>query len=171
MALTGIQTLWIPVRAIWTPCARHAARSRPAGPPTSVGQQPGPIPRFAGVARRRKRRLGGLATVSLRSFNGSAPRQESTPHPPRNFSFSLLKLTDCDNQRGLNLSLMHGTPRHWMRYPWSRSKEQGTTLKNLQNQSQQPPPKESTWARHRSRQLKRSLTNPKPRLHRQTKCG
>jgi hypothetical protein len=29
------------------PCARHAARSRPAGPPTSVGQQPGPIPRFA----------------------------------------------------------------------------------------------------------------------------
>jgi hypothetical protein len=45
-----------------------------------------------------------LATVSLRSFppNGSAPRQESTPHPPRNFSFSVLKLTDCDNQRGLN---------------------------------------------------------------------
>ena len=33
--------------------------------------------------------------------NGSAPHQESTPHPPRNFSFSVLKLTDCDNQRGL----------------------------------------------------------------------
>ncbi len=92
------------LRDILTPCARHAARSRPAGPPTSVGQQPGPIPRFAGVARRRKRRRGGLTTVSLRSFppNGSAPRQESTPHPPRNFSFSVLKLTDCDNQRGLN---------------------------------------------------------------------
>jgi len=70
--------------------------------PTSV--QSGPIPRFADVARRRKRRLGGLATVSLRSFppNGSALRQEPTPHPPRNFSFSVLKLTDCDNQRGLN---------------------------------------------------------------------
>ena len=38
------------------PCVRHAARSRPAVPPTSVGQQTGPIPRFAGVARRRKRR-------------------------------------------------------------------------------------------------------------------
>jgi hypothetical protein len=28
-----------------------------------VGQQPGPIARFAGVGRRRKRRLGGLATA------------------------------------------------------------------------------------------------------------
>jgi len=94
------------VTYIWTPCARHAGRSCPAGPPTSVGQQPGPIPRFASVARRRTWKLhwGGLSTVSLRSFppNGSVPRQESTLHPPRNFSFSVLKLTDCDNQRGLN---------------------------------------------------------------------
>ena len=36
---------------------------RKVGPPTSVGQQPGPIARFAGVGRRRKRRLGGLATA------------------------------------------------------------------------------------------------------------
>ena len=61
--------------------------------------------------------------------------------------------------------------RHWMRYPWSRSKEQGKTPTSLQNQSQQPPPKETIWARHRSRQLKRRLTNPKPRLDRQTRCG
>jgi hypothetical protein len=50
------------------PCARHAAGSRPASPPTSWGTQSGPIPRFAGVARRRKRRLGGFPTVSLPSF-------------------------------------------------------------------------------------------------------
>jgi len=46
--------------------------------------------------------LARLATVSQRSFS---PRRESTPpHPPRNFSFSVLKLTDGDhdNQRGLN---------------------------------------------------------------------
>ena len=29
-------------------------------------------------------------------------RQESTPHPPRNFSFSVLKLTDHYGTRGLN---------------------------------------------------------------------
>ena len=39
--------------------------------------------------------------------NGSAPRQESTPHPPRNFSFSVLKLTDCDNQGGSFPKLPH----------------------------------------------------------------
>jgi hypothetical protein len=33
------------------PCARHAALSRPASPPTSVGQQPGPMSRCAGFAR------------------------------------------------------------------------------------------------------------------------
>ena len=92
------------LRDILNPCAGSTARRRPASPPTSWGTQPGPIPRVAGVARRRKRRLGGFPTVSLRSFSadGGAPRQESTPHPPRNFSFSVLKLTDCDNQRGLN---------------------------------------------------------------------
>jgi hypothetical protein len=37
-----------------------------------------------------------------RCFSPAAPRQESTPHTPRNFSFFVLKLTDCDNQRGLN---------------------------------------------------------------------
>ena len=43
------------------PC--QPRQSRKVGPPTSVGQQPGPIARFAGVGRRRKRRLGGLATA------------------------------------------------------------------------------------------------------------
>jgi hypothetical protein len=50
------------------PCAGHAAHSRPASPPTSVGQQPGPMPRWAGFARRRQRRFGGLPTVSLLSL-------------------------------------------------------------------------------------------------------
>jgi hypothetical protein len=70
----------------------------------SRSQTIGLIPRFAGVARRRKRRLCSFPTVSLLSFraDGGAPRQESTPHPPRNFSFSVLKLTDRDNLRGLN---------------------------------------------------------------------
>ena len=48
---------------------------------------------------------GSVAEVVSRRFHCvhfqpmAAPRQESTPHPPRNFSFSVLKLTDCDNQR------------------------------------------------------------------------
>jgi hypothetical protein len=48
----------------------------------------------------------GAATIlqpwTLRLIiNVGAPRQESTPHPPRNFSFSVLKLTDRDNLRVL----------------------------------------------------------------------
>ena len=43
------------------PC--QPRQPRKVGPPTSVGQQPGPIARFAGVGRRRKRRFSGLATA------------------------------------------------------------------------------------------------------------
>jgi hypothetical protein len=44
----------LPSRAVGVhlrPCARHEARSRPASPPTSVGQQPGQMSSCAGFAR------------------------------------------------------------------------------------------------------------------------
>ena len=74
-----------------------------------------------------------MATVSLRSFppNGSAPRQESTPHPPRNFSFSVLKLTDCNNQRGLNQAPSPNCPT-------SGAELYCRTRKNPQNQIRFP---------------------------------
>jgi hypothetical protein len=52
------------------PCARHAARSRPAGPPTSVGQQPGPIPRFADTRQtHRHERTGSSRAASKASIS------------------------------------------------------------------------------------------------------
>ena len=55
---------------------------------------------------------GSVASVVSRRFHcvhfkPMAVLQESTPHPPRNFSFSVLKLTDCDNQRGSFPKLPH----------------------------------------------------------------
>ena len=52
------------------PCAHHAARSRPAGPPTSVGQQPGPIPRFANTRHtHRHERTGSSCAASKASIS------------------------------------------------------------------------------------------------------
>ena len=66
--------------------------------------------------------------------------------------------------------MTHVRLRRWLRYPWSPPKEQGKTPTSLQNQSQQPPPKETIWARHRSRKLKGRLTNPRAtRTQRETR--
>ena len=63
--------------------------------------------------------------------DGRAPHQESTPHPPRNFSFSVLKLTDCDNQRGLNQAPSPNCPT-------SGAELNCRTRKNPQNQIRFP---------------------------------
>jgi hypothetical protein len=49
----------------------HKTCSRPAGPSTSVGTQPGPIPRCASVARQMKRR-GAAVQVAEAAVPGTA---------------------------------------------------------------------------------------------------
>ncbi len=48
--------------------------------------------------------LGSFADgfIAVLLADGIAPGQESAPHPPRNFSLSVLKLIDRDNLRRLN---------------------------------------------------------------------
>jgi hypothetical protein len=76
-----------PPRGMTEPiCARaHATqRATPAGPPTSVGQQPGPIPRFADTRQtHRHERTGSLraaskASISAQFAHALCPRQQ--PH-------------------------------------------------------------------------------------------
>ena len=77
-----------PTAPIWTPCAGHTTRSRPASPPTSWCTQPRPTPRCPDVARGRMRRWAPLPTVSLLSLwaklSAGGPQRARNPlriHP------------------------------------------------------------------------------------------
>ena len=72
--------------------AGRAPRSRPARAPTSLGQQPEPMPRCARRRRKPPPSVARFLTVSSPSSRAVLGRlvQESTPHPPRMFSFSVL---------------------------------------------------------------------------------
>ena len=78
--------------------AGRAPRSRPARAPTSLGQQPGPMPRCARRRRKPPPSVARFLTVSSPSSRAVLGRlvQESTPHPPRMFSFAVLKLTEAE---------------------------------------------------------------------------
>ena len=66
--------------------------------PTSLGQQPGPMPRCARRRRKPPPSVARFLTVSSPSSRAVLGRlvQESTPHPPPMFSFSVLKLTEAE---------------------------------------------------------------------------
>ena len=78
--------------------ARRAPRNRPARAPTSLGQQPGPMPLCARRRRKPPPSVARFLTVSSPSSRAVLGRlvQESTPHPPPMFSFSVLKLTEAE---------------------------------------------------------------------------
>ena len=78
--------------------ARRAPRSRPALAPTSLIQQPEPMPRCARRRRKPPPSVARFLTVSSPSSRAVLGRlvQESTPHPPRMFSFAVLKLTEAE---------------------------------------------------------------------------
>ena len=78
--------------------ATPPSRGRPARAPTSLGQQPGPMPRCARRRRKPPPSVARFLTVSSPSSRAVLGRlvQESTPHPPRMFSFAVLKLTEAE---------------------------------------------------------------------------
>ena len=109
--LVFLSLLLLDAAAYWTPRGIRGARTQYGSQCLVAGS------RMRGVA------AGWHGWHQTRTV---APCQESTPHPPRNFSFSVLKLTDCDDQRaqiapqvGPNYMRTRKNPQNQIRFPMS----------------------------------------------------